>query len=165
MLVGCVLLFHRSHRARGEDRVHAEELEPEDVGAVVHFARREAMPAAVARKKGHAHAIDLADHVNVGRRAERRFDLALFENRQAFHVVEARASDDADLNVHMHSPRRESAPPLRRSRRARAAPARPLRDRRHRKRSDATGRERTRETPRSRRVAAPSSSPRNRTDE
>src|SRR3954453_12878075 len=70
-----VLLFHRSDRARGEDRVNAEELEAEEVGAIVQFGGREAVAASVAREKGDADAVDFADDVGIRWLAERRLDL------------------------------------------------------------------------------------------
>src|SRR5258706_2778014 len=89
-----VLLFHRADGARRKNRVDAEELEAEDIGAIVQLARRETMAASVAREEGHAHAVDLADDVDVGRIAEGSLDLALVEDGQPFHLVQAGAADD-----------------------------------------------------------------------
>src|SRR5207302_2191363 len=52
--------------------------------------------AAVTGETSHAHAVDLPDDVGIGWIAERRFDLALLEDGQPFHLIEAGAADDAD---------------------------------------------------------------------
>src|SRR6266852_1579461 len=89
-------LLHRSHRARGEDRVDAEGLKAEDIGAVVDLVRQRAMSAAMPRQKRDANAVDVADDERVGRIAERRSDAALFDDAEAFHFVETRTADDTD---------------------------------------------------------------------
>src|SRR5204863_9078989 len=98
-----VVLFHRSDRARGEDRVHAEELHAENIRAVVHLGRREAMAVAMTREERDARApcwsINLADDERIGRIAERRFDCALFDHGEAFHRVKAGAPYDSDIDA------------------------------------------------------------------
>src|SRR6185436_17925197 len=92
------LLLHRADRARGENRLHAEELEAEDVRAVVDLRRHHHVAAAVAREESHADAADLADHVRCRRRAERRVERALLHDAQSLHLIEAGAANDADVH-------------------------------------------------------------------
>ena len=94
-----VRLFHRPDRAGGEDRVHAERLEPVDVRAVVDLGRHVAVTAAVARKERDLHAVDVAEDVRVRGVAERRRDHPLVHDVEARHVVQAGAADDADGDV------------------------------------------------------------------
>ena len=97
---GVIVLLHRADRARGEDRMHAEFLEGEDVGAVVHFGGIEAVASPVSRQKGHADAVHVADHERIGGRAERGLDHSLLDDVEALHRIQAGAADDADWNVH-----------------------------------------------------------------
>jgi hypothetical protein len=94
-----VLHFQRADRGRRQDGVYAEELEAVDVGAVVDLAGRVAMAASVTGQKGHAGAVDLADHIRIGRCAERRLHRPFVDDGQPFHGVDARASNDADADV------------------------------------------------------------------
>src|SRR3954452_19368649 len=97
-----VLLFHRADRAGGEDRVDAEELEAEEIRAVIQFAGREAVAASVTGEKSHADAVDFTDDVRVGWIAERRLDPPFVDDGQPFHLIQAGAADDADACGFVH---------------------------------------------------------------
>ena len=58
------------------------------------------MAAAVAWKKRNLAAGEFAEHVVVGRAAERGFDIGLFGLFEAGHLVETAAADDSDFCFH-----------------------------------------------------------------
>ena len=84
-----IVLFHRADRARGNDRVHAEGFEAEDVRAKIQIARQNAMADAMPRQKRDADAVDLADRIRVGRQSERRLDDFVADELPSLHLVEA----------------------------------------------------------------------------
>ena len=94
-----VLLLHRAYRAGGDNRVHAENFEAEDVRPVIQLTRQQAVSASMAREKSDPDSVDLAYDVRIGRFAERRFHPPFFHALQALHLVEAGAADDADRRV------------------------------------------------------------------
>ncbi len=59
------------------------------------------MAAPVPRQKGHAAALQLAQHESVGRRAKGRFHALLAHVGESGHRVEPAAADDSDFRFHV----------------------------------------------------------------
>ena len=97
MSSGLYSSLQAADRARRQDALDAEHLEPEDVRAEVQLGRQHPMPGAVPRQKRDALAAQRADDVRARRIAERRRDASLFAVGQLRHVVQATAADDANL--------------------------------------------------------------------
>src|SRR4029077_6701669 len=90
------------HRADGRDRdqlLDSQELEAEDVGAVVELGGEQAVAAAVARQEGDGAAVELADDVRVRRLAERRVEAGLLAHHQPLHLIQAAAADHTDTDI------------------------------------------------------------------
>src|SRR5207244_7408310 len=92
--------------ADGDNALDAEHLHGVDIGAEVQFAGKNAMPAAVTRKKSDPLAFKIADHDFVGRLAERGLDTQFARIAEAAHRVEAAAADHADFRHRFFRPRR-----------------------------------------------------------
>src|SRR5687768_4848912 len=84
--------------------MNAEDLESEDVCTVIELARHEPVTATVAGEKRDAYPVDLSDDERIGRIAERRLHVALGQHAQTFHLVKARAADDANLSITHRGP-------------------------------------------------------------
>ena len=75
----------------------AEFFHGPDVGAMVQFARQDAVAASVARKENDVASGEFAGEQIVGGLAERRFDFHPFLVGETFDVVKPGAADDADV--------------------------------------------------------------------
>ena len=91
------IFAQRADSADGNNSLGAEHFQSADVRAVVDFARREAMAAAVARQERDALPFERADHDRIGGIAERRLHADFARVGEAGHVVEPAAADDGDL--------------------------------------------------------------------
>ena len=106
-----VLLLQRAHRGHGEDALHAQRLQREDVGAEVQLGRaggggRGAWRGRKATRLPSSSPTTIASDGLPERRLRRR-PRAL---REALHLVEAAAADDPDLGVLLHPAPRERRP-------------------------------------------------------
>ena len=86
----------RADRAHGDQSLDAQLFHGVNIGAVVDFRRKEAMPARVTGEEGDALALERSDDESIGGIAERRLDAPFAGVLQARHGVEAAAADDAD---------------------------------------------------------------------
>jgi hypothetical protein len=93
---GGEIFFERTDSADGDDSVHAKELERVDVGAIVDFARKNAMTAAVAGEECDGFPFEEAGNNGIGRIAEGRFDADFLAVIEPLHRVQTAATDDAD---------------------------------------------------------------------
>src|SRR2546429_481452 len=71
----------------------AQALECPDIGTYRYFGRRDAMPTAMARKKGHGTTLDFANRDNIARVAKGRLYCALFDVGHTLHMVESATAD------------------------------------------------------------------------
>src|SRR5512146_2004233 len=90
-----VLLLQRAYRRDGEDALNSELLHAVDVGAEVQLRGHEAVSAAVACKECDFSAAEGADHVAVGRFAERGFERDLVEVGEALHLIKTTTANNA----------------------------------------------------------------------
>ena len=91
-----VFLLQAADRARRQDPLDAEHLEPVDVRAEVQLGGQQAMAGAVPRQERDAPSPQRAENIGAGRIAERCRERLLFAVGQLRHVVQAAAADDAD---------------------------------------------------------------------
>src|SRR5690606_28002456 len=82
--------------ADAENPFHAETSECPDVGAVVQFARQDAVTAAMAGKEDDLAAFQSAGQEVTGRISERSFDFDPLGVDEAFDVVQAAPADNAN---------------------------------------------------------------------
>src|SRR5262249_35416804 len=90
------LLAQAPDRAHGEDPLHAEALQREDVGAEVDLGGEQAMPAPVAREEDDLRLAELPDHQLVGRLTEGGVGAEALHRLEPGQVVEATAPEHAE---------------------------------------------------------------------
>ena len=98
-----VFFLQASDGCDANDPAHVERTERVDVGAMVQLVREQAVSAPVPRQKVNLPAVHLATDDRVRRIAERRRDATLGRIFDAFHLIKAAPTDDADrrtLAVH-----------------------------------------------------------------
>jgi hypothetical protein len=91
------LLSQRTDRVDRNEPFDAQHLEAVDVSPGVDIGREKAMPAAMAAEEGHGPAFEFADDIGVGRIAQGRLQLVLFDVPDPLDLVQARPAENPDL--------------------------------------------------------------------
>src|SRR5215469_1995708 len=90
------IFTQRTNSADGQDLLNAKHLERVNVRSIVDLRRRNAVAAAVTRKKRNSPAFEGADHQCIGWLSERGLHTHLTRVRKARHSVESAAADDSN---------------------------------------------------------------------
>src|SRR5262249_12430157 len=96
---GAQIFFERPHRADGDDPLNAEQLHRIDVGPIVDFAGKNAVPARMTGKKCNLLPFQGSYNDCVRRIAERRPNSDFAGVCQPLHGVKTTAADHADLGL------------------------------------------------------------------
>src|SRR5256886_10856004 len=89
------IFLQRTDGAHRDDALHAQKLHRVDIGAIVDFAGKDTVPAAVACQKGHALPFQSAKDDAIGSFTERRLHTNLTRVRQSAHRIEPTAANDS----------------------------------------------------------------------
>src|SRR5579864_9227230 len=92
------VLAQRTNRAYRENAFDAERFHGVNIGAIIDFAGKNPVAAAMAREKRDALPFERANYKCVGRIAERRLHANVARAAESCHRIETAAADDSDAH-------------------------------------------------------------------